>query len=86
MKRSETLRIYLANLAEFDLISSFHLHGEFFRYYPTGSTDHFEYTGTIMQCQGERGIIEIDWHNAGRFSSTPTSRSSPTSTGRASST
>jgi manganese oxidase len=66
-RRSETLRIYLANLTEFDLINSFHLHGEFFRYYRTGSTDQFEYTDTVMQCQGERGIIEIDWHNAGRF-------------------
>ena len=67
VKRSETLRIYLANLTEFDLINSFHLHGEFFRYYRTGSTDQFEYTDTVMQCQGERGIIEIDWHHAGRF-------------------
>ena len=67
VRRSQTLRIYLANLTEFDLINSFHLHGEFFRYYRTGSTDQFEYTDTVMQCQGERGIIEIDWHNAGRF-------------------
>ena len=67
VKRSETLRIHLANLTEFDLINSFHLHGEFFRYYRTGSTDQFDYTDTVMLCQGERGIIEIDWHNAGRF-------------------
>jgi manganese oxidase len=67
VRRSETVRIYLANLTEFDLINSFHLHGEFFRYYPTGSTDHFEYTDTVMQCQGERGIIEIDFHNTGKF-------------------
>ncbi|MGE0028021.1 MAG: multicopper oxidase domain-containing protein [Thermoleophilia bacterium] len=67
VRRSRPLRIYLANLTEFDPINSFHLHGEFFRYYRTGSTDQFEYTDTIMQCQGERGIIEIDWSNAGRF-------------------
>lgn len=67
VKRSETVRIYLANLTEFDLINSFHLHGEFFRYYRTGSTDQFEYTDTVMQCQGERGIVEIDFHHAGRF-------------------
>ncbi len=67
VKRSETVRIYLANLTEFDLINSFHLHGEFFRYYPTGSTDQFEYTDTVMQCQGQRGIIEIDFHNTGHF-------------------
>jgi FtsP/CotA-like multicopper oxidase with cupredoxin domain len=67
VRRSETVRIYLANLTEFDLINSFHLHGEFFRYYPTGSTDHFEYTDTVMLCQGQRGIVEIDFHNTGRF-------------------
>ena len=67
VKRSQTVRIYLANLTEFDLINSFHLHGDFFRYYPTGSTDHFEFTDTVMLCQGERGIIEIEFANTGRF-------------------
>jgi len=67
VRRSELVRIYLANLTEFDLINSFHLHGDFFRYYRTGSTDQFEYTDTIMQCQGERGIIEIDFANTGLF-------------------
>ena len=65
VRRSQTVRIYLANLTEFDLINSFHLHGDFFRYYPTGSTDHFEYTDTVMLCQGQRGIIEIDFANTG---------------------
>jgi manganese oxidase len=67
VKKGELVRIYLANLTEFDLINSFHLHGEFFRYYPTGSTDHFEYTDTVMLCQGERGIIELEFHNTGTF-------------------
>ena len=67
VRRSQTVRIYLANLTEFDLINSFHLHGEFFRYYPTGSADLFEYTDTVMLCQGQRGIIEIDFANTGRF-------------------
>src|SRR5215210_7518533 len=67
VRKGELVRVYLANLTEFDLINSFHLHGEFFRYYPTGSTDHFEYTDTVMLCQGERGIIEIEFANIGRF-------------------
>jgi FtsP/CotA-like multicopper oxidase with cupredoxin domain len=67
VRRSQTVRIYIANLTEFDLINSFHLHGDFFRYYPTGSSDHFEYTDTVMLCQGQRGIIEIDFANTGRF-------------------
>jgi FtsP/CotA-like multicopper oxidase with cupredoxin domain len=67
VKKGELVRVYLANLTEFDLINSLHLHGEFFRYYPTGSTDHFEYTDTVMLCQGERGILEIEFHNTGIF-------------------
>ena len=67
VRRSQTVRIYLANLTEFDLVNSFHLHGDFFRYYPTGSSDRFEYTDTVMLCQGQRGIIEIDFTNTGRF-------------------
>src|SRR5918995_1465580 len=66
-KRSQTGRIYLANLTQFDLIHSFHLHGDFFRYYRTGSTDQFEYTDTVVQCQGERGILEIEFANTGLF-------------------
>jgi FtsP/CotA-like multicopper oxidase with cupredoxin domain len=67
VRRSQTVRIYLANLTEFDPINSFHLHGDFFRYYATGSSDQFEYTDTVMLCQGQRGIIEIDFANTGRF-------------------
>jgi FtsP/CotA-like multicopper oxidase with cupredoxin domain len=67
VRRSQTVRIYLANLTEFDLVNSFHLHGDFFRYYPTGSGEAFEYTDTVMLCQGQRGIIEIDFANTGRF-------------------
>ena len=67
VKLGETVRIYLVNLTEFDPINSFHLHGDFFRYYPTGTSETFEYTDTIMQCQGQRGIIEIDFANPGMF-------------------
>jgi manganese oxidase len=67
VRRSETVRIYLANLTEFDLLNSFHLHGDFFRYYPTGTGDQFEYTDTVVQTQGQRGIIEIDFANTGLF-------------------
>jgi manganese oxidase len=67
VSRSQTVRIYLANLTEFDLINSFHLHGDFFRYQPTGTGDYWEYTDTVMQTQGQRGIIEIDFANSGNF-------------------
>ena len=67
VKRSQTVRIYLANLTEFDLINSFHLHGDFFRHQSTGTGDHWEYTDTVMQCQGQRGVLEIDFTHTGRF-------------------
>jgi FtsP/CotA-like multicopper oxidase with cupredoxin domain len=67
VSRSKPVRIYLANLTEFDLVNSFHLHADFFRYQPTGTGDNWEYTDTVMQCQGQRGVIEIDFANTGRF-------------------
>jgi FtsP/CotA-like multicopper oxidase with cupredoxin domain len=67
VRRSQLVRIYLANLTEFDLINSLHLHGDFFRYQPTGTGDHWEYTDTVIQCQGQRGVIEISFANAGLF-------------------
>jgi FtsP/CotA-like multicopper oxidase with cupredoxin domain len=67
VKRSQTVRIYLANLTEFDLINSLHLHGDFFRYQPTGTGDYWEFTDTLMQTQGQRGVLEIDFANPGEF-------------------
>jgi FtsP/CotA-like multicopper oxidase with cupredoxin domain len=65
VRRSELVRIYLANLTEFDLLNSFHLHADFFRYQPTGTGDHWEYTDTVMQCQGQRGVLEIEFTGTG---------------------
>ena len=67
VRRGELVRVYLANLTEFDLINSFHLHADFFRYQPTGTGDHWEYTDTVMQCQGQRGVLEISFAHAGTF-------------------
>jgi FtsP/CotA-like multicopper oxidase with cupredoxin domain len=67
VRRSQLVRVYLANLTEFDLINSLHLHGGFFRHQATGTGDHWEYTDTVMQCQGQRGVIEIEFANTGHF-------------------
>ena len=67
VKRSRLVRLYLANLTEFDLINSLHLHGSFFRHQPTGTGDHWEYTDTVVQCQGQRGVIEIEFADTGHF-------------------
>jgi len=68
IKTGETVRIYLVNILEFDLINSFHLHANFFNYYPTGtSLTPIEYTDTIMQTQAQRGIIEFSYKFPGMF-------------------
>jgi FtsP/CotA-like multicopper oxidase with cupredoxin domain len=67
VRRSQTLRVYLANLTEHDLVNSFHLHGELFRLYRTGTDDRYEYTDTVMLCQGERCILEIDFEHTGLY-------------------
>ena len=68
VKRGELVRIYLANLTEFDPINSFHVHANFFDYFPTGtSLQPVELTDTVMQCQGQRGILELRFPRPGRF-------------------
>ena len=37
MAAGELMRIYLVNVLEYDLINSFHLHGNLFNYFPTGT-------------------------------------------------
>ncbi|MFG1707817.1 multicopper oxidase domain-containing protein [Nonomuraea sp. M3C6] len=34
----ELVRIYLVNVLEYDLVNSFHIHGNFFDWYPTGTS------------------------------------------------
>ena len=68
VKRDELVRIYLVNVLEYDLINSFHLHGNLFHYIPTGtSLKPSEFTDTVMLCQGQRGILEWRFPSAGRF-------------------
>ena len=57
---NELVRLYIVNVLEYDLINSFHLHGNLFDYYPTGtSKTPSELTDTIMLCQGQRGIARV---------------------------
>ena len=67
-------------------INSFHLHGNLFDYFPTGTSKRpREFTDTVMLCQGQRGILEWRFPHPGASCSTPTSPSSRSSAGRGSS-
>ena len=69
--RSRPVRIYLINMTEFDPINSFHLHANFFDYYDHGTTlePTLRMVDTIMQVQGQRGILEFSFaeHEPGQY-------------------
>ena len=68
LKVGELVRVYLVNALEYDPINSFHLHANFFHYYPTGtSLTPVEFTDTIAQMQGQRGILEFRYKHPGRY-------------------
>jgi FtsP/CotA-like multicopper oxidase with cupredoxin domain len=68
VKRDELVRIYLVNALEFDLVNSFHVHANFFHYYPTGtSLEPTELTDTVIQGQGQRGILELRFPYTGKY-------------------
>ena len=69
--RGKPIRVYLVNVTEFDPINSFHLHGNFFDYYDHGTTltPTLKTVDTVMQCQGQRGILEFGYqgHEPGLY-------------------
>ena len=68
IKKDALVRIYLLNLLEFDQSNSFHIHANFFNYYPTGtSLKPSEFTDTVAQMQAQRGIVEFRYRHPGRF-------------------
>ena len=68
VKRDELVRMYVVNILEFDPINSFHLHANFFDYYPTGTRlEPADFTDTIILGQGQRGILEVRFPHPGRY-------------------
>jgi FtsP/CotA-like multicopper oxidase with cupredoxin domain len=68
VKRDELVRIYLVNILEFDPINSFHLHANFFDYFPTGTRlQPTEFTDTVVLGQGQRGILELRFPHPGKY-------------------
>lgn len=65
---NQLIRIYVVNILEFDQINNFHLHGNLYYYYPTG-TDSVPstYTDMITLSQGERGIMEFTYTYPGKY-------------------
>ncbi len=61
-------RIYLVNMLEFDPINNFHLHGNLFQYYPSGTSLTPEYKNDIVSLmQGDRGILEFNYAYPGTY-------------------
>ena len=68
LRVGELVRIYLVNVLEYDQLNSFHMHANFFHYYPTGTMlTPSEFTDTISQVQGQRGILEFRYKHPGRY-------------------
>ncbi len=68
VRRGELVRIYLANILEYDPINSFHLHGNFFEFFPTGTRlQPADFTDTVAMVQGQRGILEVRFPSRGMF-------------------
>src|SRR5215210_2817727 len=68
VKRDELVRIYLANMVELDPINSFHIHGNYFHRFPTGtSLEPSEYTDTLIQGQGQRDVLELRFPYTGKY-------------------
>jgi FtsP/CotA-like multicopper oxidase with cupredoxin domain len=68
VRQGELIRVYLVNVLEYDLINSFHLHGNLFHYFPTGTgREPSELTDTVMLCQGQRGILEWRFPYPGKY-------------------
>jgi FtsP/CotA-like multicopper oxidase with cupredoxin domain len=71
VEKHRPVRIYLANVTEFDPINSFHLHANFFDYYDQGTTltPTLKTVDLIIQCQAQRGILEFTFaeHEPGMY-------------------
>jgi manganese oxidase len=61
-------RIYLANMVEFDPVNSFHMHGNMFNYWASGTLNSSKiYTDIVTLGQGDRGILQFHYNFPGQF-------------------
>ena len=63
----EPLRIYVFNMLDFEE-NSFHLHGQLFQYYPSGTSHSPAFTNDVVSLsQGDRGIMETKFNYPGLY-------------------
>jgi len=68
IKSNELIRVYVVNMVEFDPINNFHLHGNLYNYYPTGTyVVPSTFTDMITLSQTERGIMEFNYTYPGKY-------------------
>ncbi len=68
VKKGERVRIYLINTLESDPLNSFHLHGNFFDEYKTGTKqDPNAFTDIVSFVQGERSILDVQFKFPGQY-------------------
>jgi manganese oxidase len=68
IQKDKLARVYLVNMLEFDPINNFHLHGNLYQVYRSGtSLTPNEYTDMVTMSQGERGILEFTYNYTGLY-------------------
>ncbi|HEY7109012.1 MAG TPA: multicopper oxidase domain-containing protein [Nitrososphaeraceae archaeon] len=68
LQKGVNYRIYLINMLEFDQVNSFHLHGNLFQYFPSGTSTKASYATDILTLgQGDRGIVEFNYPYVGKY-------------------
>ena len=68
LNAGEKYRIYLLNMVEFDLINSFHLHGDMISYIPGGTQYESSQVNDVIELgQANRGIMEFEYDNPGKY-------------------
>ena len=68
IEKDRLIRVYLVNMLEFDQINNFHLHGNLYNLYRSGtSLEPGELTDMVTMSQGERGILEFSYNYPGQY-------------------
>jgi len=68
IKQNANYRIYLLNMLEFDQVNSFHLHGNMYKYIPSGTSKNASLINDIVTLgQGDRGIVEFNYPYPGQY-------------------